>query len=61
MTVPDTLLSGNHREIELWRRKQALGVTYVKRPDLLKNVKLTKEDDRLLQEFITELEAREDE
>jgi tRNA (guanine37-N1)-methyltransferase len=61
MSVPNTLLSGNHREIVLWRRKQALGVTFVKRPDLLKNVKLTKEDDRLLQEFITELKAKEDE
>jgi tRNA (guanine37-N1)-methyltransferase len=61
MPVPDTLLSGNHREIVLWRRKQALGATFVKRPDLLKNVKLTKEDDRLLQEFITELKAKEDE
>ena len=61
MPVPDTLLSGNHREIILWRRKQALGVTFIKRPDLLKNVKLTKEDDRLLQEFITELKDRKDE
>ena len=61
MPVPDTLLSGNHREIVLWRRKQALGATFVKRPDLLKNVKLTKEDDRLLQEFITELKDRKDE
>ena len=61
MPVPDTLLSGNHREIVLWRRKQALGATFLKRPDLLKNVKLTKEDDRLLQEFITELKAKENE
>ena len=61
MHVPNTLLSGNHKEILSWRRKQALGVTFIKRPDLLKNVKLTKEDDRLLQEFITELEAKEDE
>ena len=61
MPVPDTLLSGNHREIALWRRKQALGATFVKRPDLLKNVKLTKEDDQLLQEFITELKDKEDE
>ena len=61
MSVPDTLLSGNHREIVLWRRKQALGATFLKRQELLKNVKLTKEDDRLLQEFITELKAREHE
>jgi tRNA (guanine37-N1)-methyltransferase len=60
MPVPGTLLSGNHREIVLWRRKHALGATFVKRPDLLKNVKLTKEDDRLLQEFTAELKARKD-
>ena len=60
MHVPNTLLSGNHKEILSWRRKQALGVTFIKRPDLLKNVKLTKEDDRLLQEFITELKDKED-
>ena len=53
-SVPDILLSGNHNEIKLWRRKQSLGVTYLKRPDLLKYVNLSKEDDRLLQEFIAE-------
>ena len=53
-SVPDILLSGNHNEIKLWRRRQSLGVTYLKRPDLLKNVNLSKEDDRLLQEFIAE-------
>lgn len=33
--VPDVLLSGNHKEIELWRKKKALEVTKNKRPDLL--------------------------
>ena len=61
IAVPDVLLSGNHKEISLWRRKHALGATFTKRPDLLKNVKLTQEDDRLLQEFITELKAKKDE
>ena len=54
LAVPDILLSGNHQEISRWRRKQSLGMTYLKRPDLLKNVNLSKEDDRLLQEFIAE-------
>lgn len=54
LCVPEILLSGNHAEIKLWRRKQSLGMTYLKRPDLLKNVNLSKEDDRLLQEFIAE-------
>ena len=61
MSVPDILLSGNHKEISLWRRKHALGATLTKRPDLLKNVKLSEEDDKLLQEFISELEARKNE
>jgi len=35
MAVPDVLLSGNHKEIENWRKKQALKRTGQKRPDLL--------------------------
>jgi len=61
LDVPNVLLSGNHREIELWRRKQSLGFTMTKRPELLKNVNLSKEDDRLLQEFILEKKAEESE
>ena len=34
--VPDVLLSGNHKEIKNWRKKQSLIITKVKRPDLLK-------------------------
>ena len=60
MAVPDILLSGNHEKIRRWRRKQSLGMTYLKRPDLLKNVNLSKEDDRLLQEFIAEHRAKSD-
>ncbi|MGH7952236.1 MAG: tRNA (guanosine(37)-N1)-methyltransferase TrmD [Limisphaerales bacterium] len=36
MKVPDVLISGNHAEIEKWRRKQAKLLTKEKRPDLLK-------------------------
>jgi len=35
-SVPEVLLSGNHTEIELWRRKESLKRTYQRRPDLLK-------------------------
>ena len=52
--VPDVLLSGNHNEIAKWRRKQSLGITWKNRPDLLKNVKLSIEDDKLLKEYILE-------
>jgi len=54
MKIPDVLISGNHEKIEIWRRKQALGLTWRKRPELLKNVKLSKEDDKLLKEYILE-------
>jgi len=49
--VPSILLEGNHEEISRWRRKQALGATWLKKPELLKNVKLSKEDDKLLEEY----------
>ena len=52
--VPDVLLSGNHNEIAKWRRKQSLGITWKNRPDLLKNMKLSIEDDKLLKEYINE-------
>lgn len=45
MKVPDVLLSGNHREIALWRRREALLRTMEVRPDLLESARLT-EDDR---------------
>jgi len=53
-TVPDVLLSGNHQQIERWRRKQALGRTYDRRPDLLANVELSEADLALLSEFAAE-------
>ena len=42
--VPETLLSGNHGEIERWRRRQSLRRTLERRPDLLDGVELTDED-----------------
>lgn len=48
--VPDVLLSGNHAEIEKWRRKQSLLITREKRPDLFAKVELTKADKKLLGE-----------
>ena len=49
--VPDVLLSGNHAAIARWRRKQALGRTWRRRPDLLDEKALSKEDRQLLEEF----------
>jgi tRNA (guanine37-N1)-methyltransferase len=52
--VPDVLLSGHHEAIRLWRRKQALRSTYLRRPDLLQDRVLTSEDRQLLNEVINE-------
>lgn len=49
--VPDVLLGGNHHSIERWRRKQSIGNTWLKRPDLLENVRLNELDKQLLDEF----------
>ena len=55
-SVPDVLLSGNHANIERWRMKQALGRTWQRRPDLLKNKNLSTEQEYLLQQFKSEVE-----
>jgi tRNA (guanine37-N1)-methyltransferase len=49
--VPEVLLQGDHSAIERWRRKQALGQTWLKRPDLLSQASLTNADKQLLIEF----------
>ncbi|MDN5332708.1 MAG: tRNA (guanine37-N1)-methyltransferase [Tepidanaerobacteraceae bacterium] len=51
LRVPEVLLSGNHREIERFRRKEALRRTLEKRPDLFKKLELTEEDKSLLKEM----------
>ena len=48
--VPEVLLSGNHAEIMLWRRRAALRRTWERRPELLDGVALSAEDIRFLQE-----------
>ena len=51
MQVPEVLLSGNHENIRRWRLKQALGRTWLRRPELLAGRVLSKEEARLLEEF----------
>lgn len=51
--VPDVLLSGNHELIRQWRLQQGLWRTYLRRPDLLENKQLTKEQSRLLNLMIS--------
>ncbi len=48
--VPEILLSGNHREISRWRRRQSLLLTAKKRPDLLKQAALSDEEVQFLRE-----------
>ena len=55
LTVPDVLLSGNHANIEQWRHEQKLIRTYNKRPDLLENYALTKQDEEILEKYKLEL------
>ena len=49
--VPTVLMSGDHAAIRRWRRKQALGRTVERRPDLLDGVALSAEDKKLLLEY----------
>ena len=49
--VPEVLLSGHHENIRRWRLKQALGRTWLRRPDLLQVRNLTAEERKLLDEF----------
>lgn len=55
--VPSVLLSGDHGAVASWRRKQALGRTWLRRPDLLAGRALAPEDRKLLNEFIAEHRA----
>ena len=55
--VPAVLRSGDHAAIARWRRQQALGRTWLRRPDLLDEDALSKADRALLQAFRQEWEA----
>ncbi|HHY37811.1 MAG TPA: tRNA (guanosine(37)-N1)-methyltransferase TrmD [Clostridia bacterium] len=57
MSVPEVLLSGNHRLIRRWRRKEALKRTWERRPDLFAVAPLTPEDLELLEEIKREQES----
>lgn len=49
LAVPDVLLSGNHQQIERWRRRESLRRTHQRRPDMLAQAELSEEDRRFLQ------------
>lgn len=51
MKVPDVLLSGNHANIEKWRREQSLFRTWSRRPDLLSTFELSREELKLIEQW----------
>ena len=55
MLVPDVLTSGHHKNIEIYRKKESLRRTLTRRPDLLENYELSKEEVKLLDEIKKEL------
>ena len=56
MKVPAVLTSGNHQKIAQWRHKEALRATYLRRPDLLEQHALSKEEEKMM----TEIKREED-
>jgi tRNA (guanine37-N1)-methyltransferase len=56
MRVPEVLLGGDHAVIARWRLKQALGRTWLQRPDLLEQMSLSEQQRQLLDEFKGERE-----
>ena len=52
--VPEILMSGHHKNIERWRRKETIKRTMLRRPDLLKKIEFDKEDKKILKEIENE-------
>ena len=55
LTPPEVLLSGNHAEIERWRRRKALEKTVRRRPDLIRNRRLSQDEQREVEEILKEM------
>jgi tRNA (guanine37-N1)-methyltransferase len=58
LSVPQVLLSGNHRDIRRWRLNEAVARTWQRRPDLIVKHGLAPEASRLLNEFLAARAAR---
>ena len=50
-TVPEVLVSGNHAEIELWKKYESLKRTYQRRPDLLEKIDLSPQEKQYLEKI----------
>ena len=49
--VPEVLLSGHHQNVDKWRREQSIKRTFERRPDMLENAELTKDDLKYIEEL----------
>ena len=56
ISVPQVLVSGDHKKIEHFRRKESLRRTYLRRPDLLETIELSPEDAKMLDDIKSESE-----
>ena len=56
--VPEVLLSGHHKNIEIWRRQQSIKRTLERRPDLLADANLSKKEKQYLAELLAEQESK---
>jgi tRNA (guanine37-N1)-methyltransferase len=59
LKVPDVLLSGNHKAISRWRRREALRLTMLRRPDIIQKIPLKDEDYKLVSEIKEESKKNE--
>lgn len=59
LKVPEVLLSGHHKNIDIWRREQSIKRTLERRPDLLEEAVLSKKEVEFLNKLLKELENKE--
>ncbi len=59
LKVPEVLLSGHHKNIDVWRREQSIKRTLERRPDLLEEAVLSKKEVEFLNKLLKEQENRE--
>lgn len=59
LKVPEVLLSGHHKNIDMWRREQSIKRTYERRPDLLSEAVLSKKEQEYLEQLKKEAEKEE--
>jgi tRNA (guanine37-N1)-methyltransferase len=56
LRTPDVLLSGNHAEIEQWRRRKSIEKTLRRRPDLMRDRAISETEDQEIEAILKEIE-----